>query len=422
MTNGQVENPAGPVFFFSYARLDCDQYLKRFFEDLSKRVAQKGGLDRKAGQVSFLDLTHIEPGDDWDQALSQALQECQVLLSIYTPCYFRREYCGKEFQVFLKRKIRNSTNIVPILWENQKDLDREKLPPSIVHYVQRFEPGQLDETYEGMGVRRVLAKVGARGVYREMIEKLADRVLDLAKEKNLQRLEEPPKLSAIENPFRPQTILNQSQSAGPHGLALIYIVADRPVAQGITNRDAFYKWDSPTEWRPFRTESQEDIGSLIKYLVSGKFDSEDLFMDFASTSLKQDIVDTFRSTTSRNAIPIMVIDPWAMTQSKGRAIVTSLLGNSTWRGGVIIPVDAKDKDTVNLIPTVRNAWELSIDQADRIVVSEVIGSIFEFGHEFLKMLIELQRRIVQKGEVKQIATGKGPSTKPSIHGPGEKRA
>ncbi|MCC2643020.1 MAG: hypothetical protein K0S45_3433 [Nitrospira sp.] len=81
-------------------------------------------------------------------------------------------------------------------------------------------------------------------------------------------------------------------------------------------------------------------------------------------------------------------------------------------------MDAKAHDTVQLVATVRDAWQVS--QANQIVVIEAMGSIYEFMQKFLKMLTELQRRILQNGEVKRIASGEGPSTKPTIQGPGEK--
>src|SRR2546422_523635 len=93
-----------PCFFFSYARKDHGPYLERFFKELKERVARKGLFDEDQGEVSFRDIDNIEPGEDWGQELADALAKCLTMVSIYTPWYFARPYCGKEFRIFLDRQ------------------------------------------------------------------------------------------------------------------------------------------------------------------------------------------------------------------------------------------------------------------------------------------------------------------------------
>src|SRR5262249_38891533 len=111
-------------FFTSYARADRDLYVDRFFEELREEVRRKGGL---TGDVGFFDTKSIETGDEWDQALGDALRTSRILICLCSPYYFKSSYCGKEYQVFCERReawLRelSQTNerarvIFPVLWE-----------------------------------------------------------------------------------------------------------------------------------------------------------------------------------------------------------------------------------------------------------------------------------------------------------------
>ena len=82
---------APPWFFLSYAPLDSDPYLKRFHKDLSAAVRRLKGLPDT--EVGFIDTSGIETGDRWTDSLISALQTTRVLLVLYSPTYFRKEYC-----------------------------------------------------------------------------------------------------------------------------------------------------------------------------------------------------------------------------------------------------------------------------------------------------------------------------------------
>ena len=48
----------------------------------------------------------------------------RVGLALYTPRYFTRPWCGKEFQVFLQRSqpVEGKSGIIPVCWEKFSDL------------------------------------------------------------------------------------------------------------------------------------------------------------------------------------------------------------------------------------------------------------------------------------------------------------
>src|SRR5262249_51681723 len=94
-----------PRLILSYARSEGDGFLDRFFRDLRKEIALREGLDNDDDnpEPGFRDTDSIPGGSNWREELARALAESWTCVCIYTPNYFNREACGKEFQVFLDR-------------------------------------------------------------------------------------------------------------------------------------------------------------------------------------------------------------------------------------------------------------------------------------------------------------------------------
>ena len=100
-------------FFLSYAREDNtdkrkDQegklklFVQLFYEDLCREIRSKAGLLNDE-EVGFFDDAEIEPGEKWPEKLASALQQSRVFIGLYSPTYFKKEYCGKEWAVFSSR-------------------------------------------------------------------------------------------------------------------------------------------------------------------------------------------------------------------------------------------------------------------------------------------------------------------------------
>lgn len=430
-------------FFFSYARKDRDKYLDRFFDDLCDRIAQMGALDREEGEVSFRDLVDIELGDDWERELAEALRSSQALVSIYTPWYFIRSYCGKEFQIFLNRQTdvryengiaKNSRHIVPVLWLKKKDLDRKGLPPLIARSIQ-YSIGQHQDDYEKLGLRRILEKKGPRGIYSDIVEALADRLLDLHMKQPLLKLQERPSLrqtpdafqdsilpvqqSTDEEEARSQKQSGQRQS-GPNVLVPFYFTS----ISGENNEQessAYFKNERlHGNWLPFHT-TDRSISLLINEVAYNRgFDCYEPVVNLEKDSVEQDMITTLRGATERNMIPLLVINPQLLASEEFRLLLRSLLDDTGWRGGVVIPIE--DNHTAqSFLSSFRKNWRVPDEHKEKILVQEIVGSHVDFEEELVSMLAELLRRVVRDGQVQRRAMGTGPLSKPSIQSPGKRR-
>jgi TIR domain len=165
-TPGEVR-PRAPLFFLSYAhtarrpaRAGPNQWIVKFFDDLSENVAEL--VARPAGaDPGFMDRS-IPGGTRWTEELLAAVGSCQVFVALLSGPYLASEWCGREWYAFSQRKVNSravngvatQTGIIPVIWTTPAPADQL---PGVVSNVQRFSPSSLPdaetaERYETDGV------------------------------------------------------------------------------------------------------------------------------------------------------------------------------------------------------------------------------------------------------------------------------
>jgi hypothetical protein len=184
-----------PTFFFSYARDDENEpqgYLSKFFKDLQFKVASRRALDLKKTKVGTIDV-RVEQGQDWDADLSSALASNKVLVAVYTPTYFSRPNCGKEFGVFLRRHptlgldtndaISGATNVLPIRWLPEDYYDAS-VPPSFLEHISDRPSTKTDDPPRKRAISRYVTKgmkrcVNVRPHYDELLDAFSKSIVDM---------------------------------------------------------------------------------------------------------------------------------------------------------------------------------------------------------------------------------------------------
>ena len=139
--------------FMSYASVDDksqEGQLTEFRERLSAEIRAQTGKDYSI----FQDRIHIQWGDNWQQRITEALDEVFFLIPIITPSFFNSPACRAELEYFLERekRLHREDLIFPIyyigreLLSNPKKLAQDKLIQAIAsrQYADwremRFEP------------------------------------------------------------------------------------------------------------------------------------------------------------------------------------------------------------------------------------------------------------------------------------------
>jgi hypothetical protein len=186
-----IPDPAKPYFFFSYSSSDAiDQWVDPFLEKLNIQVALLAGCGGET--LYYRDTSARLPDGRWQEPLLKALkEECNVLLALYTPGYFKQEanekcYCGRELSLFLRRPNDNQVNIVPLLWLIDEPPPKRMVPPPLHPfdwYICRdkdckISPAKIEQ-YERKGLQSVWAN--SLGQRSKIIDDLARRINRLAK-------------------------------------------------------------------------------------------------------------------------------------------------------------------------------------------------------------------------------------------------
>jgi hypothetical protein len=173
------------VFFVSYARTDIEHPpFREAFEflvnDLKARVA--GRLpNEKATDIIFVDAD-IQTGEIWTERLSEAIATCKVGVAFYSPHYFTRRWCGKEFQVLLRRGLPGpgGSGIIPVRWEKFVGD-----PPECAARLQHTE-GHYPPEYAARGMRQlVILRRDYLQAYEDTVELLAERIAAAAEAQRL---------------------------------------------------------------------------------------------------------------------------------------------------------------------------------------------------------------------------------------------
>ena len=99
---GRRELPDGKIAFVSYARHDWDGFVSGLVTDLTKESHRV-----------WLDQNYLVGGDDWMDAIGQALQICDTLLLILSPNSISSKYVKMEYRYFFKYE----KPIIPVLYK-----------------------------------------------------------------------------------------------------------------------------------------------------------------------------------------------------------------------------------------------------------------------------------------------------------------
>ncbi|WP_422771802.1 TIR-like protein FxsC [Plantactinospora sp. WMMC1484] len=147
-------------FFLSYAHggRDDQARVQRFFVDLSMEIGTLAGED-VGTPVGFHDGGALRLGDHWPRQLFEALCRAQTMIALFSPRYFRSDFCGREWAVFSERIRRweqaagpRQARLIPIFWVPTP-------VPDFLGHIQHHDP-RLGPAYEREGLRELLRENG----------------------------------------------------------------------------------------------------------------------------------------------------------------------------------------------------------------------------------------------------------------------
>jgi FxsC-like protein len=184
----------GSYFFLSYAHsppgvpvpshpyTSVDPWIHTFFQDLVEAVEHRA-LPRAGMRAGFIDQ-EVDPGSDWNATLADALGAAEVFVPLYSPTYFKNPWPMKEHAAFRQRLVASDSRapgdrIIPVLWI---PFPAWASPPEVQGAMSL---GDGVPEYADNGLRALCMLSYYRDQYRQVVDRLADRIVAVARDSAL---------------------------------------------------------------------------------------------------------------------------------------------------------------------------------------------------------------------------------------------
>ncbi len=392
-----------PRLVLSYVRSERDSFLDRFYQDLRKEIALREGLDNSDdnSEPGFRDTDSISGGSNFREELAKALAESWTCVCVYTPNYFKREACGKEFQIFLDRSmvkyapdgtVTGAKGILPVLWVSMEDLKRNGLPPKIAAGIN-FRARKHHVRYEKDGLRQILRR-SPRTTYVDILDDIVSDLIVRFKDRPAP-LSEPPEYATVKNAFEQHSVdyspgVPETSPAGPRNVQVFLIENSQPGQQSLAD-------ETENSWREILASSCAEIQLIVDVLSPSMQDSEELLNRIADLACRNVVV------------VVMVASSAAATDGATiQGLLNSLTTSDSYIGAILLPSPDGVSQLEAKIPTA-NVDRIFL-KATREDPAAIVAGIKD-------LAMQVICRIVKDAEVHQHPPGGATSSeRPKIQG------
>lgn len=383
-------------FFLSYARFDengDEPYVARFFQDLQREVRSLLGLAADA-KIGFRD-TGINPGETWPDELKYALQQTRCMVSLYSPTYFTRAYCGKEWSAFQSRLQtvypgNHPPLIIPVLWE----LVTPRTLPACATKLQ-YAHEAFGDLYVQQGLRQLMRLNRNRDDYLAFVRQFALKLVAAVEQHPLTPAAQLLDLAQYANAFA--TIQNQavditdSPGRGPKSVNFILVAASQAEMQAIRQQLVHYG-ASALDWRPYYPQVDKRIAPFVQLIAArDEFISEFL-------TVQADLVDKLEQAERNNSIVVIIVDAWTTWLDQYQQLMASYDRHNSLNCAALIIWNHDDAETqrqrADLETHLRQTFRYRLAVLDSKAFKANIGSLSELESELRDTLVEVRQRII----------------------------
>jgi FxsC-like protein len=407
-------------FFFSYARVDHDAYLERFYNDLATEVRRLVPLSRRTptSEIGFFDDGSIDVGEIWDAALVDGLQTARTFVAALTPGYVNSANCGRELAVFLQRvaggggtaRTRQAL-LLPIMWQRPS---RVRVPEVLDSYQRTHQ--DLGATYAERGLRYLARRSASDPEYNELVDELAARVVQ-ARSTAVPALAPPPRWDTIHSAFAADpgsTAAAEADDPLPNvPKAWFAFMAGCRTELAALRADVTGYGGEAIGWRPF-APSEPDMVGVTAQLTVGK---EGLV--FRTLEIDGTLTEQMRRAEQSGEIVVVVVDPWTARLASYRAYLRSIDQAQFVNYGVLVPLNPHDSDSVEQADALRGQVREALSRTYVVNPSYIRDSIStkeEFERELVAAVADARRRLAQLRDV-NVWNGATPRPMPVVAGP-----
>jgi FxsC-like protein len=327
-----------PYFFLSYAHKtrdvagddgEADYWVGEFFRDLCRSVEQQAGL-LKGANAGFMDRER-RSGNDWPIGVIRALATCRVFVPLYSSRYFADDYCGKEWDYFVRRAsdpTAQEAPIIPGIWD---PVEPEKLPQAARVPQFTYRGGDV---YESLGLYGIMKVSRYRTEYVRTVSDLAGRIVTAAARYPV-RGGPTVDHSTLESAFGH---VRSAQGRPPGKQLRITVVAPRRDELPAERLNSSHYGLSALDWCPYAPDSTRPIADAAAELAR-------------SLGFLAEVGDLHQhergllSGDLRFGPQILIIDPWALLVPYTHQLLRRIDDRHLPWVQVMIPWNAADEES-----------------------------------------------------------------------------
>lgn len=396
-------------FFLSYARADGGEYLHALFAKLVQQVRSKAGLPSTltASNIGFMDRLNIEPGDNWDPAVLEALQCTKIFICIISRGYIASDYCGKEFEVFRSRLSaytarlqsgQRPTLIMPIFWYPEARIG--KLPETLSGI--QHNHADYGDHYIDKGLFTLSTQRRYRDDYNQFLDSFSWKLVEAARKHPLPLGSNDIPLLSVTNPFQSSITriddrVDYARASGPRSVRFIFVAGRRGELNTVRDQVDAYGDIGGREWRPFQPQTPQSIGALSSRIVA----EEDFFPE--DIPFDDRLIQRIRHSENENAIVLLIVDPWSVELTLYRKYLEDYDKENFINCGVIAVWNSRDSATASNQSHLHEKLRGALSRTCILngYVRDCTQGPEEFQQELIKAVSEIRRRIATRGEIFQ---------------------
>lgn len=387
------------LFFLSYARDDVkddqDRLIERFFRDLERDVRFHYGPFK--GKVGFFDTDDVARGDWWSPAMDQALRTCRVFVSLYSPTYFTREFCGKEWGLFQRRLLEyaNSTMpgqkppplIQPVLLVGEEFVGE---PPAAAREVNYFA-GRDPRVYVEGGLKVLSLKKNV-AEYEEFVLDLAQHIVQTAKAHALPERFDLPSVRDTPDAFgvcvpRPVAAAAEDDEKSFDQVDFFFIAGRRDELEAIRRKVNCYGRRGGIDWKPFEPLIDENVVITAQRIATKEK------LAFSAAPLDGQLIDRLNEAWRQKRIVALIVDPWTLRLPRYAEMVRGYDTYDCVHCLMIVCRNEDDEETARHLDDIDDAVSQVFDVKVRKPPSEQFLYPFSAAEEFEDRLSQSLKKI-----------------------------
>ncbi|MEU6373106.1 TIR-like protein FxsC [Streptomyces sp. NPDC046909] len=326
---------AVPYFFLSYAHIppdgsfddpDPNLWVRRLFRDLCSHIRNITNVP--VGGAGFMDGS-MQAGQIWPEELTRSIARCKVFVPLYSPRYFNSAWCGKEWALFDRRRVRvdgqgdhggTPIAMVPALWSPISDREL----PECAKGIQYAHP-DLGARYRSFGLYGLIKVKAFRTDYERAVLQLAYRIKEVAESVSVEH-GIAADLANARDAFAPPATTHSST-----GRTLRISVAAGSTGRLPQGSSPECYGPSPLDWNPYHADPDQPLAKTAE-AIAARLDYRPVVQEFDPAFGPAD------------APEILLLDRWMLRDSEQLEQLRAFDSDNTRSTGLAVPWNEADDD------------------------------------------------------------------------------